>query len=219
MQVYGRALLKIRKTDLQTQIDGLVDVQERPADLRPIRERTGFALYGLLLIVSVSLWFIAIRAPLWLDETVSFVIIKDGLSQIPTRQGQPKVPAYPVILWSWTQIAGTSELALRIPSILAMLGAVYFLYRAARELFNLEIAIIVAVVFCLHPFVILESIDARQYAFVMLATTSAIFALVRLRHSDSNWIAALFGFAAACIVWFSLLSIVILPAFAICFLL
>ena len=173
----------------------------------------------LLLCASTSLWLVAIRAPLWQDETLSFALIKGGFWQIFLHQDGPFVPAFPFILWSWTKAAGTSELALRILPILAMLGAVYFLYRAAWELFDRDIAVIVAIVFCLHPIVILESIDVRPYAFVMLATTTAIFALVRLRQRDSKCVAALFGVSAAVIVWFHLLSIVILPALAICFLL
>ena len=52
-----------------------------------------------------------------------------------------------------------------------MLGAVYLLYRSARELFDWDVAVIAAVVFCLHPIVNSESIDVRPYAFAALAIT------------------------------------------------
>lgn len=170
------------------------------------------------MLVAVSLWFLAIRAPLWLDETHSFFVIKAGFAEIMPRQGLHVHPVYPYILWLWSKAMGSGEIALRIPSILAMLGAVYLLYRAARELFDRDVAIIVVVVFCLHPIVIFESIDVRPYAFAALAINVSIFALVRLRRNDSNWLAALFGFAAACIGHFLFLFTVILPAFAVCFL-
>ena len=190
----------------------------QPDDRRFPWEFIWSVAFVLVLAAAISLWFSAIHAPLWQDETVSFWQIHKGFSQISSRQGL-SFGAYSYILWLDTKILGTSEIALRIPSILAMFGAVYLLYRAARDLFDRDIAVIVAVVFCLHPLVVLESIDARSYAFVMLATNAAIFALVRLRRSDSKWLAALFGVSAAVIVWFHLLSIVILPALAICFLL
>ena len=191
--------------------------QAKPVGSRSFRDGARYALYALALAVSISTWFIAIRAPLWLDETVSFFVIKGGFSEIMSRQGWPGVPAYSYILWLWTKAMGTAEITLRIPSILAMLGAAYLLYRAARELFDWDVAIIAAVVFCLHPIVIFESIDVRPYALGALAITFSILTLVHLRRSNSNWLAALFGLSAACIVYFHFLFMVILPALAICF--
>ena len=164
-----------------------------------------WAIYGLALAVSISVWFIAIRAPLWLDETISFFQIKGKFSEIMARQGWPAVPVYSFILWPWVRLVGASEIGLRIPSILAMLGAVYLLYRSARQLFDRDVALIAAVVFCLHPVVVSASIDVRPYAFGALAITGSILALVNLRNNDSNWLAALFGLSAACILYFQFL--------------
>ena len=177
-----------------------------------------WAIYAVALAASISVWFIAIREPLWLDETVSFFQIKGSFSEILARQGWPDVPVYFCILWIWSRVAGTGEIMLRIPSILAMLGAVYLLYRSARELFDRDLAVIAAVVFCLHPIVVSAAIDVRPYAFGALAITASILALVHLRHNGSNWLAALFGLSAACIVYFQFLFAVILPALVICFL-
>jgi hypothetical protein len=188
-----------------------------PEVLSPTSGRTLYAMYALALVVSISTWFTAIRAPLWLDETVSFFVIKGGFANIFSRQGWPCVPAYPYLLWLWAKAVGTGEIALRISSILAMLGAVYLLYRSARELFEWDVAVIAAVVFCLHPIIHSESIDVRPYAFAALAITFSIFVLVQLRHNNSSWLAALFGLSAACIIYFQFLFVVILPALVICF--
>jgi hypothetical protein len=112
---------------------------------------------------------------------------------------------------------GASEIALRIPSILAMLGAVYLLYLAARELFDRDCAIFATIIFCLHPIVIFTSIDARPYAFAILTTNAAILVLLRLRRNNSNGMAALLGLLAAWIVWFHFLFATILPALVLCF--
>jgi len=185
--------------------------------LRLTGDRVLYATYVLALAVSVSVWFIAIRAPLWLDETGSYTGIKDGFSGILTQLGSLSFHPYPFILWLSSKIIGTSEIALRVPSILAMLGAVYLLYLAACELFERDIAVIAVVIFCLHPIVVFAAIDVRPYAFTALATNAAIFTLLRLRRSNSRWLAALFGFSTLCIVWFHMLSGVILPALALCF--
>ena len=182
-----------------------------------IPSRAQYAIYALVLVLSISIWFIAIRAPLWLDETVSIYLIQGGFAGIMSRQVWPDAPTYSCLLWLWTKAVGMGEIALRISSILPMLGAVYLLYRAARELFDREVGLIAAILFCLHPIIIFASIDIRPYAFAALAINSSILALVHLRHNNSNWLAALFGLSAACIVQFQLLFAVILPALAICF--
>ena len=202
-------------SETQAIVPGTHPIQ--PGGFRSVQNMALYALYALALAVSISTWFIAIRAPLWLDETVSFFVIKGGFSEILSRQGWPGVPAYPCLLWLWAKAMGTSEIALRFSSLLAMLGAVYLLYRCARELFDRDIAFIAAIVFCLHPIVNSESIDVRPYAFAALAITSSVFFLVQLRHNNSSWMAALFGLSAACIVYFQFLFVVMLPALVVCY--
>ena len=177
-----------------------------------------YAIYALALATSISLWFIALHAPLWVDETGGYWQINAGFWEIwPRHFLTLSSPEYAYILWFSTKLIGTSEVALRVPSILAMLGAVYLLYLAARELFDRDLAIIATVIFSLHPVVAFEAIDARPYAFGVLVTNAAILMLLRLRHNDSNWLAALFGFAAASVVWFQDLFIVLLPALVLGF--
>ena len=174
-------------------------------------------VYALALSVAISIWLLPIRAPLWLDETVSYFTIKAGLPRILPRQGWPGVPAYPFLLWCWTKAMGASQVTLRVFSLLAMLGAAYLLYRTARELFEWDVSLIAVVVFCLHQNTVFASIDIRPYPFAALAITTCTYTLVRLRRDNSLWLAALFGFSAACIVYFQFLFAVILPALALCF--
>ena len=185
----------------------------RPA----IPDRVEQNLYGLALLTALVIWCVPIRAPLWLDETVSIFLIHGGLHGILARQVWPDSPTYSCLLWLWTQAMGLGEITLRVSSLLPMVGSVYLLYRAARQLFGREIAPLAALVFCLHPIIIFAAIDIRPYAFAALAINATILALVSLRGNNSIWLAALFGFLAGCIVQFQLLFAVILPPLAICF--
>jgi 4-amino-4-deoxy-L-arabinose transferase-like glycosyltransferase len=191
-------------------------LQDEPRATGVIPDRVTYWVYGASLAVAISIWFIAIRSPLWLDETGSYWVIKDGFGPIWSRHAL-EFPAYYYVLGLLTKILGTSEIALRVPSVLAMMGAVYLLYRAARELFNREIAIVAVLIFCLNPIVIFTSIDARPYAFAVLATNAGILIALRMRSNNSNWIAALWGLTSACIVYFHYLFAAILPALVICF--
>jgi len=192
--------------------------RRRPSGFWQAQNRVSFSIYVIALAVSISTWLMAIRSPLHLDETGSYWQINAGFAGIWPRQFVClSFPAYSYILWLSSKLIGTSEIALRIPSVIAMLGAVYLLYLAAREIFQRDIAIIAAVIFSLHPIVAFASIDIRPYAFGVLATNAAILILLRLRRSSSSWLAALFGLTAASIIWFHYLFGVILPALALCF--
>src|SRR5271163_5325021 len=119
---------------LETAIEVPVERQLPVGVRRYILDRLQYPIYGLALALSISVWFVAIRAPLWLDETVSFFLIKGGFPGIMSRQVWPDAPAYSFLLWLWTKAMGTGELMLRVSSVLPMLAAVYLLCRAAREL-------------------------------------------------------------------------------------
>jgi mannosyltransferase len=210
--------LKVSTALSETQIEESHEGKPKPEGLRAVQDRVAYAVYAAALAVSIALWFLAVRAPLDLDETGSYWQISAGISKIWSRQFLfPSCLAYSYILSLWSKLFGISEIVLRIPSIFAMLGAVYLLYRNARAMFGCNSALVAAVIFSLHPTILFASIDIRPYAFAALAINAAIFILIRLRHNSSNRLAALFGLSAAWIVWFQYLFALILPFLALCF--
>jgi hypothetical protein len=177
-------------------------------------------VYPISLLASLSIWFLAIRAPLWLDETLAYWQVSGGFWKVWSRSAQmPSSIGYLYTLWLTKSILGTSEIALKIPSALAMLGAVYFLFRSARELFDNETAFLACIFFSLTPNVVFAATDARPYAFALLASNVATFAFVRWMSQREMRQAILFGAAAAGILYFHYLFGAILPAFAIYYLL
>src|SRR5579871_2321202 len=176
-------------------------------------------IYPAALLASTSIWFLALRAPLWLDETLAYWQVSGGFAKIWTRsQMMPSSIGYLYTLWFAKSILGTSEMALKIPSLLATFAAAYFLFRAARELFDQEIAYIAAAIFCLETNVVFAATDARPYAFALLATNLAIFAFIRWMKQFRMKRAILFAATAAGILYFHYLFGAILPAFAISYL-
>jgi hypothetical protein len=183
------------------------------------RVRPDKLVYPLALVATLSLWLLAIRAPLWLDETLAYWQVSGGFAKIWSRSAQmPSSFTYLYILWFAKSIFGTKEFALRIPSMLAMLGAAYCLFRAARELFNQEIAYISTFLFCIHLRVIFAANDARPYAFALLMTNLAILAFILWMNRHETRYAVQLGAAAAGILYFHyLFAVAILPAFATCY--
>ena len=176
-------------------------------------------IYPIALLASLSIWLLALRAPLWLDETLSYWQVSGGFWKIWSRSAQmPSSIGYLYTLWFAKSIFGSHEIALKIPSTLAMLGAVYFLFRAASELFDREFGFLACIFFSLEYNVVFAATDARPYAFALLATNLAIFAFVRWMNRPQMRQAILFGAAAAGILYFHYLFGAILPAFAIYYL-
>lgn len=173
-------------------------------------------VFALALSGAVATWFLTIRSAFWLDETISYWEISGGLREIWARQ-DVSFPAYFYILWATKAIFGSSEAVLRIPSVLAMLAATYVAYRIGRELFSPDVAAIVTVLFCLHPIVAFEAVDARPYAFAVLLLNCAILSFFRWMKTNSTRYAILFGSSAAGIFYFHYLFGVVLPAFALAF--
>jgi hypothetical protein len=188
------------------------------ASLKQGRNHEGLysALYCLAVLVPISVWFLAVRAPLWLDETVSYWQIAGGFRQIWNRSlPVPSFPAYLYILWLTKTLFGSQELVLRIPSILAMLAAVYMFYRCARELFSQDVSLVATVLFAFHTEIVFAAIDVRPYAFAILMTNLAILAFLRWIKTNKLGYAALFGVASAGIFHFQYLFGCILAAFVV----
>jgi uncharacterized membrane protein len=188
--------------------------------LRLNEERIAASVYALSLLVALSIWFLAIRAPLWLDETGSYWNIAGGIRQIWTRSIElNSFPAYYYVLWVANVIVGSGEVALRIPSVLAMLAATYVFYRCARELFVRDVAVIATVLFILNRRIVFAAIDVRPYAFALLITNLAILCLFRWTKTRSpakrTFYSALLGITSAGIFYFHYLYGCIVVAFLI----
>src|SRR5579864_260025 len=112
-------------------------VRERTGE-NDIDSSSGGAKWALILfaIVAVRLCVMPLIASLAVDETGTWWIVKGSLAETISRAsywaGQSLL--YMPIAWSAKQIGGAHEIVLRLPSLLAMGVAVFFLYRLAERL-------------------------------------------------------------------------------------
>ncbi len=169
----------------------------------------------LILSVAALAWVPHLAHSLWLDETLTFWVVKDGLWEAVTRSVHfQSQPAYYIMIWLWTQASGTSETALRLPSLLAVLVACAALARLGTRLTgDREIGLLAAVVFAATPIVLKESVDARPYtlgtALLIVLALSVISWLDNGRWRDA-WCV---GLLAGAIPHFHVLFALTYPAF------
>ena len=110
--------------------------------------------------VSLVLGLIRLGAPsLWYDEAYTYrQIHKSYLAQFEGYQ-----PFYYWIQKPWTSVAGTSEWAMRFPSVVGAMLASALLVVLARKLFDRRIALLSGLFLATSPFFVKWSQQARVY--------------------------------------------------------
>ena len=141
-------------------------------------------IYLFLICILFIVFFIpAIRQSLWIDETVTYWVVKDGFWDIVYRavhyQGQS--PFYYFIVWCFLQIFGNAEWVLRLPSLLSLIFACFFLYKLCFILFDREWAFFSVICFiCLLQLpAAYVGRDARPYGLAVMFSIFSILCFIQ----------------------------------------
>lgn len=98
------------------------------------------------------LWILPLRSSLWLDETMTYWVIKDGLAHTFSRALLVMdSPLYFPAVWVATAIGCPREFVMRLPSTIAMGFATFLLYRLGVLLFDRLTGLLTALVFACLP--------------------------------------------------------------------
>jgi 4-amino-4-deoxy-L-arabinose transferase-like glycosyltransferase len=118
----------------------------------------------------------------WRDETETYWVVTAGFREISARAQQVPGFSFPYYALAWlaVKIGGTSEVVLRVPSILTMLLTTWLLYRVGNRLTGDEgVGLWAALVFVGMRDVAFAACDARPYSLAVLFLTGHILALLR----------------------------------------
>src|SRR6476659_5923802 len=150
------------------------------------RERAVGSLTGdvaLVSVVAVVLGVIRLGTPsLWVDESFTAQAVRGHLLN-PEDQYHW---LYYAAITPWTLVAGTSELALRLPSVVASAVACALLVVLARPVLGRRVALVGGLFLATSPFVVQWSQQARSYTFVLAAGVLATLLLLRAIESGSR---------------------------------
>ena len=163
--------------------------------------RDAFIVVGLIVIGA------AIRAymtrGLWLDEATSVAQAKMDFGRMLSymRQSDVHPPLFQIILWGDIRIFGTSEFAVRLPSLIFGSALIPVLYGLGRELFDRRTGLIAATIGAIGPAAIWYSQEARMYPLFMLLAALSVWAQVRCVRSGSTqaWVA--YTLTTAALLW------------------
>jgi mannosyltransferase len=173
----------------------------READHSAVSDRR--FLWAICGLVFAVLWIRPIASSLWIDEFGTWWTIEGGASQAVDRawtyQGQS--PFYYLIVWGTRHVLGSSEWALRAPSIVFGTVAIVLLFRLVRRLVDAEAARIAAIVAVAWPIVAFSAVDARPYALAMMLAIAATLAFVRWLDRDRWWLGVAYVVLVAATVY------------------
>lgn len=150
---------------------------------RRSRRRLWWGAVGLVTLVAAALrWHDLAGESLWLDEAVTWARTLSGpwsiVEQSALHDKHP--PLYYLLVDAWTALAGTSETALRAPSLVFSLATIPVIYVLGRDLFDRSAGLLAGLVFALSDFQILYAQEARMYAMVGFLAAAAALAHHRL---------------------------------------
>ncbi len=114
------------------------------------------------------------------DECLTFWIAsEESLSQLLTVViGTKQQPLYYLLIHFWIKIFGTSELSLRLPSVIFGIASVFMTYKLSRILFkSQEVGIISSCLAALSVMNINYSHDVRPYTLALFLSLISIYFL------------------------------------------
>jgi mannosyltransferase len=162
--------------------------------------------------VALLLGAIALAVPsLWFDE--AYTAEATGRSPVWWLSNDQYHFLYDGLMAAWTAVAGTSEWALRAPSVLGAMLSAALLVVLGRKLFDRWVGLTAGVLLACSPFVVKWSQQARSYTFILALSLVATLVLLRAleRGSRGSW--ALYGLAyAAVVVGHAVAGILLAPA-------
>lgn len=161
-----------------------------------------------------------VRPSLWHDEAMLGVSIVHrpltGLLLSPLEYNQIAPPGFLEIVKLSTMLLGSSDLAVRLPSFVCAIAALFAFAFLARKVLQREAIVVAICVFALAPMLLIYAAEVKQYSGDLLAVLLLTLAVLNARKSnfERRWVNAT-AVAALVAVWFSDASVLVLTGLAV----
>lgn len=172
----------------------------------------------IILLIGLILRLINLNQSLWLDEAINVMAVKTyGLRELINNYalGDYHPPLYHPILWFWVKIFGSSEISVRLPSVIFGVVMIYLTYLIGKELFREKKAWLPAFFMTIAPYQIYFSQEARMYALEGLLGTAAVYFFLKITQKETviNWLSYTFFITLAIYVDYFGFFLPLIPLF------
>lgn len=147
----------------------------------------------LILLVGTLLRLVNLNQSLWLDEAINAVFVrsldlKSLIFNYSLSDFHP--PLYHVFMKGWVTLFGSSEIALRMPSVILGVASIYVIYKIGKKLFDEKTALVAATLLATAPLHIYYSQEARMYMLASFLTAVSVYFFIAVLKEDKlkNWV-------------------------------
>lgn len=171
-------------------------------------------VYGLLLLICLAaLWIrvIPIYHSLWLDELATSWVVGGGFNQVWERSLLNNVsPFYFYIEYCSVQLFGYNEFGLRLPSLIAGIISILFVFKIIQSLTQSNTsALLAAFLIAIDAKMIYYSIEVRSYAITTLIVLIMVYYFIKTYHQNySVKQVVIFGLLTGCLIWAHYLAVI-----------
>ncbi len=152
--------------------------------MRQRRVSIDAVICGALLIVALALRIPPLLAGFWRDEGSTYAVVAAPSVHgvfVGISRSELTPPLYYLFEHFWIKAAGTSEIAMRLPSIAFTLLTVATLYAIGLNLGSRFTGVVAALLACVNPIFLTSGIEARAYGLTVLLSAAALYFFVRKR--------------------------------------
>ena len=171
-----------------------------------------------VLLIALVLRLIKLNQSLWLDEAINVNVAQAlNFKRLVTDYaiGDFPPPFFHIVLKSWMLFFGSSEIAVRIPSVIFGVATVYLIFLIGRKLYERKTALIAATLLATSPLHIYYSQEARMYSLATFFTALSVYFFISIIEKDR--IAYWFGFiiSTALMMYVDYLPYFMIPVYII----
>lgn len=175
-------------------------------------------MFLIVLTAGFILRLIALNQSLWLDEAININVARnlDYLSLITKYSlSDFHPPLYHVVLKFVISLLGSSEIAVRIPSVILGTGTVVGTYLIAKELFEKKTALIAATLVATAPLHIYYSQEARMYMLAAFFASFSVYFFIKTLTRDTLFNLLGFIIATSLMLYTDYLPYLLIPTYAV----
>lgn len=136
----------------------------------------------LILLLGFLLRLINLNQSLWLDEAITALAVRDNtLWEITTKYspGDFHPPLYYLVVKTWANIFGYSEISLRMPSVIFGTLTILFVFLIGKKLWSKKVGIVAGLFLALNPLAVYYSQEARMYSLETLLVSASVWAFIK----------------------------------------
>jgi hypothetical protein len=183
------------------------------------KEFSHFAIFGILLLATIIRVFYMVGESVWYDELVTTEHLdQPSLQQFldaVQHRNSPVQPLYLVLEYYWAHYIGSSDISLRILSLIPAILAIYLTFLLVERFHSRKAGNLTALLLTLSGVNIYYSIEIRMYSLTLMLVLFSTYSFFKLLDTNKIHWWCFHILTTSAIVWTHILGVFILPCLAL----